>query len=338
MNFRVVFTAPIHSDGINIVKNVAEVDVLSTPPLSEEELIRSIASADALVPTLGIEPITRRVIERASRLKIIARHGVGYNNIDIDAATEHGIWVTITPVEELLEAVADHAFALLLCIARNICRADRFVKSSRWGIDSLDKLYTFTGVGLRGKTIGIIGLGRIGRRVAERAKGFKMKIVYYDIVRKAEAEEHGIEYRGLEDLLRESDFIIIATPLTDRTRDMIGEREISLMKPTAYIINIARGGIVNQKALYRALKEGRIAGAALDVFQQEPIPAGDPLLELENTVLTPHIAWLTDESRRAMAITVAEEVTRVLMGEDPKHPVNPKVKEILRAKGKINSR
>ncbi len=329
MAFKVIITAPIHSDGISIVKDIAEVNILETPPLSEDILIRYIEDADALIATLGIEPVTRRIIEHATKLKIVARHGVGYNNIDVDAATEYGIWVTVTPVEELFEAVADHAFALLLCIARNICRADRFVKSRQWGVDST-KLYNFIGVGLKGRVIGIIGLGRIGQRIAERAKGFKMKIVYYDIVRKPEAEKQGIVYKELEDLFKESDFIVIAVPLTKETKNMIGEREISLMKPTAYIVNIARGGVIDQRALYRALKEGRIAGAALDVFQQEPIPPNDPILELENTILTPHIAWLTNECRRAMAVSVAEEVVRVLKGEEPRYPVNPMVKEIIR--------
>ncbi|MEM2220993.1 MAG: hydroxyacid dehydrogenase [Ignisphaera sp.] len=336
MEFKVVVTAPIHRDGIDLMNSIAKVVVLDTPPPSEDELIRYVVDADALIATLGIEPVTRRVIEQSTKLKIVARHGVGYNNVDVDAATEYGVWVTITPVEELLDAVADHAFALLLCISRNVCRADKFVKSRQWTMDSITKLAnTFAGIGLRGKTIGIIGLGRIGRRIAERAKGFKMRIVYYDIVRKMEAEEQGIEYRKLDDLLMESDFIVIAVPLTEQTKGMIGEREISLMKSTAYVINIARGGVIDQGALYRALKEGRIAGAALDVFQQEPIPFDDPILELENTILTPHIAWLTNECRRAMAITVAEEVIRVLRGEDPKHPVNPKVRDVLKMKKKI---
>lgn len=336
MEFKVIVTAPIHRDGIDLMNSIAKVVVLDTPPLSEDVLIRYVIDADALIATLGIEPVTRRVIEQSTKLKIVARHGVGYNNVDIDAATECGVWVTITPIEELLDAVADHAFALLLCISRNVCKADRFVKSRQWTTDGITKLITtFEGVGLRGKTIGIIGLGRIGQRIAERAKGFKMRIVYYDVIRKVEAEEQGIEYRKLDDLLIESDFIVIAVPLTEQTNGMIGERELSLMKSTAYVINIARGGVIDQGALYRALKEGRIAGAALDVFQQEPIPFDDPILELENTILTPHIAWLTNECRKAMAITVAEEVVRVLRGEDPKYPVNPKVKDVLKMKKKI---
>ena len=328
LNAKVLITAPIHEEGLNILKSIADIILLDTAPISEDMLLKYISEVDAVIATLGIEPITRRVIESSTRLKIIARHGVGYNNVDVKAATEHGVWVTITPVEELLDAVADHAFALLLCIARNVCRADRFVKSRQWVSSNPEILQTFMGVGLKGRTIGIIGLGRIGQRIADRARGFKMKVIYYDIVRKADAEKQGIEFRCLEELLKESDFIVIAVPLTEKTRGMIGERELSLIKSSAYIINIARGGVIDHRALYTALKEGRIAGAALDVFYQEPLPLNDPILELDNVILTPHIAWFTEECRRAMGITVAEEVKRVLSGEDPRYPVNPEVKSL----------
>ena len=328
---RVLLTAPIHEEGIERLGNVAEVVITSKPLRKEDEVISAIRDFEAVV-SMGVEPFTKRVLESSDKLLVVARHGVGYDNIDVDAATRLGIWVTTTPVEELFDAVADHAMALLLCLARRVCEADNFVRSGKWFENPFENR-SLTGFGLKGKTLGIIGLGRIGSRIAERAKGFGLKVVYYDIERKTEYENRlGVEYAQLDDLLKTSDFIVLAVPLTDRTRGLISEREFSLMKPNAILVNISRGAVVDHKALVKALKNGRIAGAALDVFHTEPLPPDDEITKLGNTILTPHIAWLTEECRKAMAIAVAENVISVLRGEEPPNAINPNVKEFARNK------
>jgi phosphoglycerate dehydrogenase-like enzyme len=224
------------------------------------------------------------------------------------------------------ESVADNAFALLLCLAKNTCKANAYIKSGEWRVRDPFK---FMGVDVWGKTAGIIGLGRIGGKIAERARGFKMKILYYDIFRKPELEKAlGVYYVALDRLLREADFIFISTLLTEETRGMIGEEELSKMKRTAMLINVARGPIVRHEALVRALREGWIAGAGLDVFDHEPLPLDDPLIGLENVVLTPHISSNTIECRKRLAVTVAEEVLRVLHGESPRYAVNPEAAQI----------
>ncbi|MEM1574706.1 MAG: D-glycerate dehydrogenase [Nitrososphaerota archaeon] len=315
--FNVFITAPIHEDGIKLLEKEANVIISKKHPsmLTKDDIINNAKNADALIVTGNIEKINKEIIESLPKLKIIARYGVGYDNVDVQAATKKGIYVTIAPVLE--ETVADHAFALLLCLARNICKANYHMKNKKWEPD------LFIGTDIYNKTIGIIGLGRIGTKIAERAKGFKMKILYYDIIRKKELEEKlNLEYKNLDDLLKESDFIIISVPLTNETKNMISEREFSLMKKSAFLINIARGPIVDHEALIKALKERRIAGAGLDVFYQEPLPIDDPLLDLDNVILTPHIASNTIECRKRMSITVAEEVLRVLHDEKPKYSIN----------------
>jgi D-3-phosphoglycerate dehydrogenase len=316
MKYKVVVTAPINEDGIKLLEKEAEVFIFPKPP-TEEELKKAVVDADALLVTMNVENVNRDVIYSAPKLKIIARHGVGYDNVDVKAASERGIWVTTAPV--LNETVADQAFALLLTLAKRTCEANNFMKSKKWIVRDP---FIFQGVDVWGKTIGIIGLGRIGYAIAERAKGFKMKILYTDIIRKKELEEKlGIEYKTLEELLKESDFIIISCSLTEQTRGLIGEKELKMMKKTAYLINIARGPIVDHKALVKALKEKWIAGAGLDVFYKEPLPLDDPILELDNVILTPHIASNTVENRKRLAVTAAQEILRVLHGEQPLYPV-----------------
>jgi len=314
--FKVVVTAPIREEGLTLLKKEAEILLFQKTP-TEEQLIEAVRDTDALLVTLNVEKISKKVIDSAPKLKIIARHGVGYDNVDIKVAKEKGIWVTITPV--LSETVADMAFALLMALSRKICEANLFVKSKKW---ITRDPFLFTGVDVSGKTIGIIGLGRIGYAIAERAKGFKMKIIYYDIIRKKEIEEkEKIEYLPLENLLRESDYVIISCPLTEQTKGLIGESQLRIMKNTAFLINVARGPIIDHNALIKALREKWIAGAGLDVFYQEPLPQEDPILTLENVVLTPHLASNTIECRKRMAITAAEEILRVLHGEKPRYPV-----------------
>jgi len=316
MKYKVVVTAPIHEDGLRLLERETEVFMFPKPP-GEEELKKAIADADALLVTMNVENINRDIIYSAPKLKIIARHGVGYDNVDVKAASERGIWVTTAPV--LNETVADQAFALLLTLAKKTCEANNFVKSKRWTVRDP---FIFQGVDVWGKTLGIIGLGRIGSTIAERAKGFKMRILYTDIIRKSDLEEKiGVEYKSLQDLLKEADFVIISCSLTEQTRGLIGERELKIMKKTAYLINVARGPIVDHKALVKALRERWIAGAGLDVFYKEPLPLDDPILELDNVILTPHIASNTIENRKRLAVTAAQEILRVLHGEQPLYPV-----------------
>ena len=317
---KVFITGPFINEAIDLLKKECEVIVSPKPPneLTPRDIIEYAKDADALLVVSTIEQINREVVMNLPKLKIIARNGVGYDNVDVQAATERGIPVTIAPV--LQDTVADHVFGLIICLARKICSAHIYVKTGKWNI--LDPIQ-YRGIDITGKTIGIIGLGRIGVEVARRAKGFKMRILYYDTVRKHEIENSlGVEYCSLDELLRESDFVVIAVPLTRETYHMIGRRELSLMKKTAFLINIARGPVVDHDALVEALRENRIAGAGLDVYDKEPLPIDDPLLTLDNVILTPHIASNTYECRRRMAITTAEEILRVVHGEKPKYAIN----------------
>ncbi|UNQ73191.1 D-glycerate dehydrogenase [Infirmifilum sp. NZ] len=329
--YRVVVTAPIREEGIRLLQREAEVFVFSEPPRTEEELIEAVREADGLLVSLNVEPVTSKVIESAGKLRVIARHGIGYDNVDVQAATQRGIWVTIAPVSS--ETVADMAFAHLLCLARKVHPATQYIKSGKWVSRNP---FLFMGFDVWGKTLGIIGLGRIGQAVARRAKGFGMRVIYYDKVRRENAErELGVEFHNLEYLLRESDFVTLHVPLTPETYHMIGERELRMMKPTAILVNTSRGAIIDTQALAKALREGWIAGAGLDVFEREPLPPDDPLLTLGddvNLTMTPHIASNTVECRVRLAVTAAEEILRVLHGEAPRFPVNPEVADVLKAR------
>jgi len=306
-------------DGLKILEDMAEIK--RSPydrPMTEEELTQSLKDADAVV--LGTDKCSRKVIESLERVRVIGRHGVGVDNVDLGAATEKGIIVTYTPHANA-DAVADHTWALILALARKIIQADVSTKAGRW------EGTKFIGIELSGKTIGILGLGAIGQQVAKRARGFDMNIFYYDKRRnEAFEKEIGVTYVDLERLLRESDVLTIHTVLTSETRRIIGARELRMMKNTALLINTARGEIIDEKVLLQALREGWIAGAALDVFEGEP---HKQLLKIGNVVLTPHIAAYTIETLRRMDVMVAEDIVKVLAGKKPKHVANPKVYEKL---------
>lgn len=276
---------------------------------TEEETIELLKGVAALIA--DSEPLTERVLQAASDLKIIARTGVGVDNIDLQAARERGIRVTITPGLNN-KAVADLTMGFLLCVARRICQSNKELHRGQWE-RTID-------MDLEGKTLGIIGLGSIGKQVARRALAFDMRVVACDPIEDHEfATIHGISYVDRDQLLEVSDFVSLHLPLTQETQGYIGERELLRMKPTAYLINTARGAIVDERALYRALREGWIAGAALDAFVQEP-PLGSPLLELDNVVMTPHIGGWTEGVWVAMARQAATEVIRALQGQPPLHP------------------
>jgi D-3-phosphoglycerate dehydrogenase len=263
-------------------------------------------------------------MESAPRLKVIGRHGVGVENIDLDAATEKGIWVVNTPDANDI-SVAEHFFGLALMLSKMLKKGEKaFREEGRW-----EARYQYIGNELHRKTLGILGFGRIGRAVGRIGyKGFDMKVLYYDALRYEEVEKeiHAVK-QNLEEVLSQSDYISINLPMLPATKGVVGEKEFNLMKPTAYIINLARGPIWDEKALFQILKEGKIAGAASDVFEVEPASKDHFLLKLENFIATPHMAAHTEEALKRMSL-VAEDVIRVLEGKTPLHPVNqPRLRE-----------
>lgn len=322
---KVFITRQIPENGIKMIKEYYKVEVWRSekdPP--REVLLEKAKDADALV-TLLSDKIDKEVFNNAPRLKIITQYAVGYDNIDIEEATKRGIYVTNTP-DVLTEATADFAWTLLLAAARHLVDADKFVRSGGWnkkGVAWHPLMYL--GYDVYGKTIGIIGFGRIGQAIARRAKGFNMRVLYYSRTRKPEKErELRAEFKPLNELLRESDFVVLAVPLTKETYHMINEEKLKLMKPTAILINIARGKVVDTKALIKALREGWIAGASLDVFEEEPYYNGE-LFKLKNVTLAPHIGSATYGARYAMAELVARNLIAFAKGEVPPTLVNKEV-------------
>ncbi len=297
-------------------------------PIAPEAVREGVAKADALVCLLT-EPIDRETMQSGTNLLGIANYAVGYNNIDIDAATELGLPVTNTP-DVLTETTADLTWALLLATARRIPEGHRLTAEGRFKIwNAMLLLGQDVGPGGSGrrKTLGIVGFGRIGRAVARRASGFDMRVLAHNPRNRAEIEgAAGVDYAELDDLLRESDFVSLHAPLNDETRHLIGKRELGLMKPTACLINAARGPIVDERALVDALASGKIAGAGLDVYEHEPeLTAG--LADLANVVLAPHIGSATLETRSEMAAIAARNTLAHLRAERAPHVVNPEVYE-----------
>ncbi|WP_175059150.1 glyoxylate reductase [Thermococcus sp. 2319x1] len=328
MKPKVFITRQIPENGIKMLEEFYEIEVWKDPKAPPREvLLEKVREVDALV-TLVTDKVDRELLGNAPKLKIIAQYAVGYDNIDIEEATKRGIYVTNTP-GVLTDATADLAFALLLAVARGIVEADGFVRSGEWKKREVGwHPLMFLGYGLKGKTLGIVGFGRIGQALAKRAKGFGMKIIYYSRTRKVEAEkEIGAEYVDFETLLKESDFISLHVPLTKETYHMIGEKELKLMKPNAILINTSRGAVVDTNALINALKEGWIAGAGLDVFEEEPY-YNEELFRLKNVVLAPHIGSATREAREGMAELVAKNLIAFAKGEIPPNLVNKDVVKI----------
>ena len=325
---RVFVTRELPGDALERVKEYYEVEVwkeYTAPPY--EVLLEEAKRSDALVTLLTDKVDCRLIEESQPRLRIISQYAVGYDNIDVECATKHGVYVTNTP-GVLTNATADLTWALILAITRRIVEADRFVRSGEWyrtGTGWHPKM--LLGFEVSGATIGIIGMGRIGRAVARRARGFGMRVLYYDKKRLPEDVERELcaQYVDLETLLREADIVSLHTPLTPETYHMIGEKELRMMKPTAYLINTSRGKVIDTDALVRALKEGWIAGAALDVFEEEPLPPDHPLTKLDNVVLTPHIGSATWKTRTRMADIVAENLIAFAQGKVPPTLVNKEV-------------
>ena len=302
---KVLVCDPIHDEGLNILrKGGLEVDYV--PQITREELLQVVDRYDAIIVRSRTK-VDVEVLRRAVRLKVIGRAGVGVDNIDVEEAKKRGIKVLRTP-EGPSVSVAELTVALMLCLARMVPYADRAMKDGKWVKREL------MGVELRGKRLGIIGFGRIGYEVAKRAKAFEMEVLVYDVILDKlmdRVREVGARGLSFEELLLESDFVSIHVPLTPQTRHMIGKEELKAMKPTAYLINTSRGGVVDEEALLRALKEGWIAGAALDVYEVEP-PTNMELIRLPNVVCTPHIGAQTVEAQRRNSVLIANKLLNAL--------------------------
>ena len=291
--------------------------------IKDKIFIKALKQADAVLCGNDLQ-VDDDLFKIAHKVKAIGKLGVGLDTVDIEAASRNGVVVFHTPGANN-QAVADHTFALILSLARKICYCDQSLREKRWEHTKI------IGVEIWQKTIGIIGMGVIGRCVALRAKGFEMKIVACDPYWPAKfAAEQGIEQLSLDELLKVSDIVTIHAPLTPENKELINARTLGLMKPAAILINVARGGIVNETDLHQALKTGQIAGAGLDVFEQEP-PHDSPLLELENVVLTPHTAAFTHEAMNTMSMGVVEQLIDFYHGKKPVHLVNP---EVFKRQGK----
>ncbi|MFQ5997681.1 MAG: hydroxyacid dehydrogenase [Candidatus Bathyarchaeia archaeon] len=300
---RILVCDKIHEDGLQILRQ-ADFKVDVKIDLSKNQLLSLINEYDALI-VRSRTLITSEIVEKMNRTKIIARAGVGLDNIDVVAAEKKKIEV-INAVEAVTESVAEHTLALLLSASRQITVADSALKQGHWTKSRL------TGIQLEGKTLGLVGAGRIGGRVAALAKALGMQLIAFDIIQNQSlTKDLGLQWLSLEDVLRKSDVISVHASLTPETQGMIGEREFSMMKDGCIILNVARGGLINEEALLRALKSGKISAAGLDVYQEEP-PKNLELVKLQNVVCTPHIAAQTEEAQRSTSIHVAEVIVKNL--------------------------
>ena len=309
---KVFITRRIAPEAIALMSKHAKIDVWEreeTPP--RPEFARRMANADGMV-LWGQDDVGGELMDAAPRLKVIANIGVGYNNVDVEAAAKRGIRVSNTP-GAVTDATADLAIGLMIAIARRVVEMANLVPKGGWNMWGPMEML---GMEVSGKTLGIIGMGRIGTAVAKRAKGFDMKVLYFSRRRCPVEDALGVEYApDLPTLLRKSDFVSIHVPLNKETRHLIGAKELAYMKPTGILVNTARGAVVDQKALYQALKTKQIWGAALDVTEEEPIPLDDPILKLDNVVIVPHIGTQTLETGIKMSMLAVQNVVAVLKGE-----------------------
>jgi D-3-phosphoglycerate dehydrogenase len=311
---KVLLFEDMAEEGKAILKEKAE--IVFAEKLDESYLVERVKEVDGIVIRANGKT-TRKIMESAPRLKVVGRHGIGVENIDVQAATDLGIWVVNTP-DANDQSVAEHFFGLALMLSKMLRKSEMAIREGHW-----EARYHYIGRELNGKRLGILGLGRIGKAIGRIGhKGFGMKILYYDAIRYEEVErEISAVKLSLDQVLSQSDFVSINLPMLPETKALIGAREISLMKRTAYLLNLARGPIWDEKAVEAALKEAKIAGAASDVFEVEPATREHPLLKLENFVATPHMAAHTQEALGRMS-RVAEDIVRVLEGKEPRHPVN----------------
>lgn len=309
---KVLVADPIAQEGIEALRAHAEVDVKLG--MSPDELIAIIGEYDALVVRSDTQ-VSKEVIEAGEKLQVIARAGVGVDNIDVEAATRKGIVVVNAPSGNIISA-AEHTIALMLAMARHIPQANAVLRSGQW------RRHDFIGVEVRGKTLGIIGLGNVGTEVMRRAKGLEMRIIAHDpFVSLEYAGTLGVELVSLDELLRQSDFITLHTPLSELTKGLIGAKELAKVKPTVCLINCARGGIINEQALFEAVEKGKVAAAAIDVFAEEPVTES-VLFQSDRIIVTPHLAASTAEAQTTVALDVAEQIGAALRGQPPRYAVN----------------
>jgi D-3-phosphoglycerate dehydrogenase / 2-oxoglutarate reductase len=312
-----------------ILKDVADVTTASSEPATEDELLAYAGDAHALM--LGsLSPVTRKVIENMPNLRVLARYGIGLDNIDLKAATERGVIVTNDP-DYALEEVADHAFTMALALTRRTVKIDRMMREGRPGSEikkAVEPIRANSSL-----TFAILGLGNIARRTATRAKALGFRVVSYDPwVPRAEFSLLGVERAtDLDAFLREADVVCVHVPLTPETKHMLGEKQFASMKKSALIVNTSRGPVIDQTALYNALKNGTIGGAGLDVFEVEPLAANDPLRKLDNVILSPHLAWYSEESQRRVRVDISNAVRDALTGKRPEFIANPDVMSRLKA-------
>lgn len=314
--YTIVVTEPINERGIHFLEREGVNVVCLQPGSDENDLLKIIEQVDGLI-TRGSIKITREMMERSKRLKVIGVHGIGCDHVDLKVAKELSKVVCNTP-DALTVTVAEMALALTLATIRRIVSADKAVRKGEWNRKYRDLI----GVELAEKIVGIIGMGRIGAATAKRFQAFKANIIYWSRTRKSDLEKkYGFRWVQLDDLLKESDIISLHVPATSETYNLIGEREISLMKPGVRLINTARGKVIDEKALIKALREGNIAAAGIDVFENEPLEPTNPLCYMDNVILTPHLSASNIEGMQRMAIQVARGVLAVLEGGYPANPV-----------------
>jgi glyoxylate reductase len=323
---KVYVTRELPERGLKVIKEKFDTEVWTEyAPPPKKVIMEKAKNVDALA-TLLSDKIDAEVFDVAPKLKIVAQMAVGFDNINLPEATKRGIYVTNTP-EVLTDTTADFAWALLMAVARRVAEADKYVRTGKWKVGWHPDM--MQGRDVYNATIGIVGAGRIGYAVAKRATGFGMKILFYDVIPRPEIEkDFGAKKVDLNTLFKESDYVSVHVPLMKETYHLVNEEKLKLMKKTAYLINNSRGPVVDEKALYQALKEGRIAGAGLDVFEQEPTPLDNPLLKLDNVVVAPHISSASYETRSKMAEMVADNLVSFFEGREPPNLINPDVLKV----------
>ena len=320
MKYRVLITdhEMINIDCERRVLEKIDAQLIDSQCKTEQDVIENAQGVDGLL--VDYAPIGESVFKALPRLKVVARYGVGYDKVDVRAANQYGVCV-VNVQNYCTEEVSDHALALLMASIRKIVLFDNWVKKRNWNYNFSKPIYR-----IKNKNMGIIGFGNISRRLVEKLQPFKMNILVYDpFVHPDLAKDFGVTLTSLDQLVTESDYISIHAPLNKDTRHLIGTKELNLMKDSVFIVNTSRGGLIDEKALIDALRNKKIAGAALDVFDQEPINQDNPLLSMENVILSPHVGWYSEESQIDLQTKAAQGVADVLIGKKPQYLVNPEV-------------
>jgi len=320
MRFKVAVTDYVFPDLETERKELKKInaELIESKGSDEESIIEAAKDADAILNCYA--ELTPKVIESLEKCQIIARYGIGVNNVNMSTATKKGIIVTNVP-DYCIEEVSDHALTLILASCRKLCQLNKTVKSGKWDFKDYRLIYR-----LQGQTLGIVSFGRIPRRLVEKVKAYNFNLLAYDpYIDKNIAEKYNVKLVTFDELLKESDIISIHAPLTKETKGMFGSEQFKMMKNSAYLINTARGGLIKDNELAQALKEGEIAGAGLDVLEDENVNSHHPLVNLENVIITPHSAFYSEQALKDLQYKAVQEVVRVLTGEKPKSCVNPEV-------------